>query len=296
VKQWTKSDIDAECAGAYGAFTQRRTEAYKAYFLAKPELADPHHPFKAKDFAAALPDTAPPEFEQWLPAGARHRHHLSANSSQTLALSLLGTAARRDRSLEWWWDALGGLPGPRSRPPAFSFESKVAKELLGETGGATSVDFYVDDEAAVICCECKWVESGFDCTCPSQLSGTCRPGIYNLAAYWQTAKEVFDLDKHEHGAEPCRLGFAYQAVRNVAAALKLAGPGRTAVFALLYNAENPYFGGHDRWPGWATVLGHTLGGAHPQLEFRALSWQQLIRQLPLDATTETWASEKHGLD
>lgn len=113
-----------------------------------------------------------------------------------LALAMLGVPARRDASFGWWWDALGGgLPGPRSRPPRFKFESKRAKELLGETGGATSVDFYVEDDAAVICCECKWVERGFGCTCSTTVDapGKCRPGIYNCAAYWETARDVFRL-------------------------------------------------------------------------------------------------------
>jgi hypothetical protein len=42
------------------------------------------------------------------------------------------------------------VPGPHSRPPGFAFESKRAKALLGETGGATAVDFLVEDDAAVI--------------------------------------------------------------------------------------------------------------------------------------------------
>jgi hypothetical protein len=88
----------------------------------------------------------------------------------------------------------------------------------------------------------------------------------------------------------------HQAVPNVAAALALAVTTQTAGFALLYDARNPYSAGHGDWPGWLTVLRHTLDGAHPQLQFRARSWQELIAQLPLDAAALAWASEKHGLD
>lgn len=297
VREWNGPDIPAHAGRAHARFTRARTEAYTKYFVAHPELADPTHPYKAKDFEAALPEASPPEFAQWLPPGERHPQYLSGNSSQTLALGLLGTAVRRDRMLSWWWDALGdGVPGPRSHPPAFGFESKAAKSLLGETGGATSVDFLVDDDAVVICCECKWVENGFECTCPGAATGACRPGIYGCAAYWEAADEFFDLPKHTSGLEPCRLGFAYQAVRNAAAALKLAGDERTAVFALIYNAENPYFAGHGEWPGWATVLANTLDDAHPQLQFRAMTWQALVEKLPLTDAARRWASEKHGLD
>jgi hypothetical protein len=85
-------------------------------------------------------------------------------------------------------------------------------------------------------------------------------------------------------------------VRNVAAALALAGPQQTAVFALLYDAENPYFRGNGEWPGWPAVLHHTLDGVHPQLQFRTRSWRELVRGLPLDDAARAWASEKHGLD
>lgn len=300
VNQWSQAAIDAECAGAYGAFTTRRRAAYQAYFLANSELADLGHTYLAKDFASALPESSPPEFSQWLPPAARHRHHRSGNSSQMLALGLLGIAARRDPSLEWWWEALD-LPGPTSAQPSFEFESSIAKEALGETGGATSVDFLARDESAVICCECKWVEPGIgSCTCKSAggdpANGTCRQGIYECVAYWQTAADFFALPKYAHRAEPCRLGFAYQAVRNVAAALSLASQSQTAVFVLLYDGENPYFSGHGEWPGWPTVLQHTLDDAHPQLQFRARTWQELVAQLPLDAAARAWASEKHGLD
>lgn len=300
VNQWSQADIDSECAGAYGRFTTGRRAQYQAYFLANPDLADPSHTYLAKDFALALPDSSPPEFEQWLPPGVRHRHYRSGNSSQTLALGLLGISAWRDPSLEWWWEALD-VPGPSAVQPSFAFESKLAKEVLGETGGATSVDFFAVDESAVICCECKWVEQGVGaCTCASAggspATGTCRRGIYDCAAYWKTAAELCMLPKHTYGEAPCRLGFAYQAVRNVAAALALAGPQQTAVFALLYDAANPYFCGNGDWPGWPTVLHHTLDGVHPQLQFRALTWQELVGQLPLDDATRAWASEKHGLD
>jgi hypothetical protein len=297
VKQWECAEIDGECSGTYGAFRRELTEHYKRYFADHPDLADPDHPYKAKDFGSALPDSSPPEFGDWLPPGDRHPQHLSGNSSQLLALALLGTSVRRDRSLSWWWDALGALGAPSSLTPTYAFESKAAKSLLRETGGATSIDFFAEDDRAVICCECKWVESGFRCTCrvAKELPGDCRPGIYGCQKYWDTAKELFQLEKHTDPSEPCQLRCVYQAVRNVAAALALAGTERAGVFVLVYNADNPYFVGHGDWPGWATVLAHTLTDIRPQLHFRAVSWQRLIGQLPIDPVTRAWAAEKHGL-
>lgn len=313
-KQWTAAEIRAECSGAYAQYLAARRDAYTRYFANRRTLADPTHPYKAKDFAAALPDIAAPELADWLPPGERHRHHLSGNSSQMLALGVLGTAVRRDRSLGWWWDALQ-LQGPGDGQPAFKFEAKLPAEVLGEKGGPTTIDFLARDAHTVVCCECKWIEPGVGaCTCerakpdpepgadpanPSPSAGSatgrCRKAIFETDAYWRTAADLFELPKHAYGEAPCQLSFAYQAVRNVAAALALAGEGSTAVFALVYDETNPYFRPTGEWPGWPTVLDHTLEAAHPRLEFRARSWQQLVREVPLDPITAAWAAEKHGL-
>lgn len=302
VHQWDAPAIDQECGAAHAAYAAARTAQYTAYFAARPDLRDPDHAFKAKNLASALPEDAPAELAQWLPAGKRHLHHLSGNSSQTLALGILGAAAVRDRSLEWWWEALG-LNGPSTIPgPAtFHIEADLHKTVLGETGRVTAIDFLATDADTVIACECKWVEDGIGrCNCPpnptvARATGACRAAIHDTAAYWETAQDIFKLSKHELGANPCRLGFAYQAVRNVAAALALANETKTAVFVLVYDEANPYFAGYGDWPGWPTVLEHTLDGAHPLLEFRALTWQQLLPQLPLSDEALTWASDKHGL-
>jgi hypothetical protein len=85
-------------------------------------------------------------------------------------------------------------------------------------------------------------------------------------------------------------------VRNVAAALKLSEPHGTAIFALVYDADNPYFSGHGEWPGWPAVLRDALVDAHhPRARFRAISWQELMPLLVLDKETRAWAHEKHGL-
>jgi hypothetical protein len=93
--------------------------------------------------------------------------------------------------------------------------------------------------------------------------------------------------------EPCPLSFPYQAVRNLAASRALAG-GRHAVSALVYDARNPFFAGCGAWPGWPAALAQAVSRQQRVL-FRSISWQELIRQLPLDENVRAWACEKHEL-
>jgi hypothetical protein len=88
---------------------------------------------------------------------------------------------------------------------------------------------------------------------------------------------------------------AYQAVRNVAAAVALAGSERRAVFVLVYDERNPYFAGAGDWPGWPAALEHTLADTD-RVVFKAISWQALAPQLPVDANVRRWARERHQLD
>ena len=78
----------------------------------------------------------------------------------------------------------------------------------------------------------------------------------------------------------------------------LAGPERLAVFALVYDAQNPYFAETDEWPGWPRLLDEAVAAhADPEdLRFAAISWQELVPLLPLDEPTRAWAADKHGLD
>lgn len=241
---WTGPEIFAECSAAYRAYSYAKTESYTAYFTAHPELRDEHHPYKARDLAAALP-------EEWggladyLPVGERHQHHLSGNSSQTLSLGMLGAGARLDPSLTWLWDALGAdapLPPPTvTSVPTWRFEAKLDPEVLDEQPRQTSIDFFVSDPAALLCIECKWVEAGiggYSCPAPGPLTGGCSERVLKREAYWTTAYDVFHLSKREPG-RACPLSFTYQAVRNVAAAQALARKGRSPSSALSTTPTTP---------------------------------------------------------
>ena len=92
----------------------------------------------------------------------------------------------------------------------------------------------------------------------------------------------------------CPLSLGYQAVRSVAAARQLATGGRTLVFGLVYDAENPYFAGAGTWPGWPAVLDHALRD-QATIRFRAVSWQELLPLLPVDEEFRVWLRAKHRL-
>jgi hypothetical protein len=256
---WTKPALHKACNAAYRAYYAAKTDRAKAYFAAYPELKDPGHDYKAKDITAALPPGWA-ELAGLIPDGLRHRHHLSGNSSQILALALLGAAARLD----------------------------------------PSHDYLVEDDALVMCIECKWAEEGMGtCSCAGAggdpATGNCRDAVLNhRPLYWEATYEVFGLPDRQDG-KPCPLSPVYQAVRNVAAALHLRPAGGVGVFGLIYDADNPYFGGCGDWPGWPDVLSVTLNNAHPNLRFRAVSWQELMPLLELDDDVRTWARKKHGL-
>ncbi|HEV7751796.1 MAG TPA: hypothetical protein VGO71_09645 [Baekduia sp.] len=294
---WSGAAIADECRQAYTAYRAAKTESYRAYFTGNPDLRAEDHEYKAKDLAAALPDDWAGLTDE-LPVSERHRHHLSGNSSQVLALGLLGVGKKRDPSLSWLWDALGPLPPlTGSQRPAAGFEHKLAPETLGEQPRQTSIDFYVDDPAALLCIECKWAEAGIGaCGCGDGAVAVadCSDRVLDRKAYWATAYEVFHLPERQAG-ERCPLSFTYQAVRNVAAALALARPGQQPVFGLIYDADNPYFAGCGDWPGWSAALNATLNDVGAPVRFASVSWQELLPLLPLDAAAAAWASEKHGL-
>ena len=294
---WTKDEIDAICAKPYGAYVRALTAHYQQYFLDHPELAS-YHPLKAKDLASALPPGA--DFlEEYLPEKLRHPQHLSGRSSQVIALAMIGLAWRRDLSMRSLENVLS-LPGLlKSLAPKVSFEVELDSQLLNESPLVSTIDLLVEDDAAVICIEAKFGEDGMGrCSCPAGAPAIadCSKKVLQRPVYWETANDVFFLPDRVQG-KPCPISSSYQAIRNAAAARALAGPDRQAVFVLVYDERNPYFHPIDAWPGWPELLTRTLNDAEQlnRLRFRAISWQDLIPQLPLDDSARAWAREKHAL-
>jgi hypothetical protein len=103
---WTADRIDAECQGAYQAYVDGVRQRHISYFAARPEQRSETRAFVAHGRPAAFPDGWE-DLAGVLPAGAWHRHHLSAVSSQVLAVALLASASRVDPSLAW---LSGGRP------------------------------------------------------------------------------------------------------------------------------------------------------------------------------------------
>ena len=234
----------------------------------------------------------------------RHRWYLSGKSSQVLALGLLGVARERDPALGWFFDALD-LPRPTGTDVEVCFEHGLPPTLLNERPRVTAIDFLVAEPDGVVCVEAKWTERGMGgCSCARGKGvdkgdpgpgGHCSPRVLARPLYEEAARDLLGLPARESSA-PCPLSFAYQVIRNVAAAVALAGADRRPVFALLYDRDNPYFGGTGSWPGWPQVLAHTLSRSESKLIFRSCSWQELVKRMPLDEATAVWAREKHGLD
>jgi hypothetical protein len=300
---WTKGRIDTECTVAYRRYERALQDHYTAYFARYPHLRSFGHQYSAHSLAGALPPGYA-DLQRLIPKRAQHRFIRSARSSQGLALALLGVAAKIDPSLKWFWDALQ-LPFrvDTSRPSSCSFEFPLDKTDLNEQPRTSQLDFLVRHRSICVSAEIKWSENGLgSCSCFREAEGSPLPGdhcaarVYDRAAYWAVAQEVFALPAERSHVLPCPISPVYQVVRNVAAVRHLAGKSRPAVFVLLYDARNPFFCRTGEWPGWPAILSSVLNDSEStQFWFRAVSWQHLIAQLPLPASVRRWAQVKHQL-
>lgn len=296
---WSRIAVDGECAKKWRRYDAALADHYTRYFEEHEELRGEQR-YSAKDLESALPPGwgelgSLVDVKEW------HRHHLSGKSSQTLAVGLLGVASRLDPSLGWLWEALSPLPRAESDLPRIAFEQPLDASDLGERPRQTAVDILVDDPEVLLCIEVKRREDGIGtCSCGKDggnpIEGRCARRVEQRPAYWSAASELLGLPPRESPGA-CPISASYQAVRNAAAARKLAGPDRLAVFGLIYDANNPYFGGSGDWPGWPTALADAVAANADPAKFRfaAASWQDLAPLLPLDDETRAWAVEKHGL-
>lgn len=300
LRYWTKESIDRECKGAYRAYEAAVIDRYTRYFAARLHLRCPWQRYSARSLAAALPPGLS-ALQQLIPLEHLHRYARSGRSSQTLGLALLGAAARRDPSLAWFWRSIGLTHLADNGDSAFfQFEHALAPTDLNEYPRVTKLDLSVSNSVAFAAVETKWSEPGLGiCSCVRDGDGgpaagfDCASRVLGRTAYWRVARECFDLDQIRLSLLPCALSIAYQAIRNVAAARHLAA-GRTAVFALIYDANNPYFKHTGAWPGWPALLAKTLATKNGIL-YRSLSWQNLLPRLPLPQDVLAWALLKHRL-
>jgi hypothetical protein len=293
---WTHAAVHAECRDAYNRYSRGLDAHYRDYFRSHLDEGGPH-PRQAADIERALP-LGWEHLADDLPERARHVHHLSGRSSQVLALALLGASGRLDPGLAWLFEALSPLPPSDSPSVSPRFEHELPPEALNEQlPRVTSIDFLVQTSEFVICTEAKRGEDGMGrCSCPpgAPKIADCSQKVLDRPLYWRAANHLFGMPARVPG-KPCPVNLGYQAIRSVAAARYLATGPRAPVFALVYDAENPYFRGVGAWPGWPAVLEHTLRGQDDQIRFRAVSWRELLPRLPLPDELRAWARVKHRL-
>lgn len=288
IGDWTIEAIRAEVADAYAEYAWSREARIRAYFQSRPGLAS-RHPLLARDAAAALPP-GHADLAGRIRPGQRHRWWLSGKSSQMLALGLLGASERTDPELR----ALGRQVGANfGAKPETYFELELDPRALGEHPRTTTLDYFAASQRALLCVEAKWTEEGMGlCSCGDiqRQHGKCAQRVRSRIAYWEAAAQL-GIAEADPGRR-CAVGTAYQAVRLAAATSALAREYETptGIAALLYDAENPYFAGHDAWPGWPAILAEISPPA-----FVTCSWQTLVKTLPLDDATRDWATTKFGL-
>ena len=302
IDSWTSALINAECRSSYRKYEKLLIKHYSAYYERHSNLRCARHAYSARSLSAALPDGYA-ALRQLLPPRSTHIHARSARSSQSLALALLGCAADRDPSLRWFWKALR-LPHQAKEATRYTFEQTLSPPDLNEQPRASQLDFVAETSHYLAAVECKWSEAGFGiCSCTREregnpgVGGFCPDRVIVRPKYWQTAQKVFGLFGERLPFLPCPISTAYQAIRTAAAARQLAGRHRRAVFVLLFDANNPYFRHTGAWPGWPALLRQTVATKNTcsRFRFRALSWQHLIRLLPLLPEVREWALEKHRL-
>ncbi len=292
---WTYKAVRDECRDAFARYSRDLDQHYMDYFATHPDERGAHVR-QAVDIVRALPPGWDYLADE-LPERVRHRHHLSGRSSQVLTLSVIGAALHLDFSLQWLFGALAPLPETDS-PLRSQFEYELPPAALNEQiPRVTSLDFYAETSKLVLCVEAKRGEDGMGrCSCPvgAPAGAACSERVLSRPAYWRAAYDLFDMPDREPG-KPCPVSLGYQAIRSVAAARCLATANRQPVFALIYDRENPYFGGCGSWPGWPEVLAHTLRKHESEILFRAVSWQELIPRLPVDHGFRAWLKLKHRL-
>jgi hypothetical protein len=291
-RNWTHERVAAECRKPYRAYHRALRARHIAYYAkhAEQRSLNEKRPFEARELAQAFPPgyehLAKAESIEW------HTHAKSAGSSQVLLLALLQPAIDNDPSLEWLREA-SGVFAQVGKLESSQFEVTVSPELLNESPRPTALDWLVTGDQAVLAVEAKFTEQGLGrCSCAGRHKGECSDAVLSRP-YWDVAGEQLGWTR---ATEPksCPVSLGYQAVRNVAAALALAGEHRMGAFGLFYDARNPYFAGAGEWPGWAGVLEAALANA-PDVHYAAVSWQRLLAAAPVPDAVRLWAEEKHGL-
>jgi hypothetical protein len=234
-----------------------------------------------------------------LPAGEKHKWYRSMNSSQALALSVLGNLKIHgflQELVDIQADEGGNLFGEaKLSADTFVMEYKVG--YLGEPR-STSLDCYVPGEYR-IAIECKFAETEFGRCSRPRLRPTAsnyerehcnrtysvqrerkeRCSLTEIGVnYWRYVPELFKW-RNDHDIAPCPLDRNYQLVRNVlAAGVK---PDGTVSLdhghaVLIYDCRNPAF--QENGEGLMAYQ-ETQNALHEPGMLRKCSWQRILGHL-----------------
>jgi hypothetical protein len=317
-------DYKADLNQRYWAYQESKFSKWENFFE-RPYATDGRPPVflpcEAWRNIIINPTASQPEIDQLLglvPAGEKHKWYRSMNSSQALALSVLGNLKMHgflQELAEIRADEGGNLFGDAQlSADNFVLEHKV--NYLGEPR-PTSLDGYVSG-AYHIAIECKFTEADIGtCSRPtlkpaaSNYAGELCNGTYSVqrgrkdrcsltevgVLYWRYVPELFTW-KNDRDLDPCPLYRNYQLVRNVLAA-GVRFDGSVSIdyghAVLIYDARNPAF--QDGGKGLAAYR-ETQAALREAGMLRKCSWQRIVGRMR-EQSILPWLTvaleEKYGL-
>jgi hypothetical protein len=305
--------MSAKSMPDYKADLNQRYWAYQqSQFPNDQSIFDPRHtqakgppvfiPSEAWRNIILNPTASQPEIDLLLalvPAGEKHKWYRSMNSSQALALSVLGNLKMHgflQELADIQADEGGNLFGA-AQLSADNFVMEYKVNYLGEPR-PTSLDGYISGEYRVAI-ECKFTEADIGaCSRPalkpsaSNYEGELCSGTYSVqrgrkercsltevgVLYWRYVPALFNW-KNDQDFVPCPLYRNYQLVRNVLAA-GVRPDGSVSIdhghAVLIYDARNPAF--HNGGKGLAAYR-ETQEALRAPTMLRKCSWQRIVQRM-----------------
>jgi len=237
-----------------------------------------------------------------IPMGEHHYRYNSMNSSQALALSVLGNLFLENQLsiLHRLHDDEGEslILNQPIRYDTLSFEHKV--DYLGERRN-TSIDAFIPGKSQ-IAIECKFTEKEVgSCSRPRMAKSNPKyeqlhcEGSYirrkdheercvlaeSGIKYWEFIPFFFNWDVHRD-EEKCKIRFTYQLVRNILAAgcgKDLTPSPRSGQVILIYDSRNPECQhGGKIYKSYCETKEALL---NPKM-LKKISWQSIVRQMRLE--------------
>jgi hypothetical protein len=317
-------DYKADLNQRYWAYQESKFSHWENFFE-RPYAADGRPPVfmpgEAWRNIIINPEASQGEINQLLalvPEGEKHKWYRSMNSSQALALSVLGNL-----KIHGYLQELAGIQADEggnlfgeAQLSAHNFVLEHKVNYLGEPR-PTSLDGYVSG-AYRIAIECKFTEADIGtCSRPTLKPSASNyerehcNGTYSVqrgriercslaevgVLYWRYVPDLFKW-KNDHDLVPCPLYRNYQLVRNVLAA-GVMPDGSVSIehgpAVLIYDARNPAF--QNGGKGLAAYQ-ETQAALREAGMLRKCSWQRIVGRMR-EKGILTWLTgelgEKYGL-